>query len=181
MPRLPAGLRSPEAARAFLEAARWPRRVVCPHCGSVRAAFRLQPKPGAATHVRRGVWKCAACRCQFTVTVGTIFEHSRLPLNKWLQAIDLLCSSRAGSTPRQLQEALAVTYKTAGLIATRIRYALAQKAFSRIHRPWRSRPVALSLFPLPFQTAVTELLKVTPAHRRDPLEVLDEMGKRAPL
>src|SRR5438034_8618717 len=76
-------LRSPEAAIEYLERLRWPHGPVCPHCGdSERQHYHLkkQSKPS------RKLWKCAACRKQFTVTVGTIFEDSHVTLDKWLLA-----------------------------------------------------------------------------------------------
>src|SRR5262245_2749439 len=81
-----------DVAREFLERKRWPEGPICPKCGVQNEAYRLAPKAGTKTHVRKGVWKCRACRKQFTVTVGTIFEDSKIPLNKWLLAIHLLCS-----------------------------------------------------------------------------------------
>jgi transposase-like protein len=59
-------------------------------------AYRLKPTETGKTHVRKGVWKCAGCRKEFTVTVGTIFEDSHIPLNKWLLAYHLLCASKKG-------------------------------------------------------------------------------------
>jgi len=116
-----------DAARAFLEAERWPKgQVGCPHCGEVGKAYRLQPKENGKSHVRKGVWKCGGCRKQFTVTVGTIFEDSHIPLNKWLMAIHLLCASKKGMSAHQLHRMLGVTYKSAWFMAHRIRYAMAQ-------------------------------------------------------
>ena len=81
---------SEDAAREFMEKLRWPDGPVCPKCGEVNNAYRLEPKPSKkGTQVRKGVWKCAGCREQFTVTVRTIFEDSHIPLNKWLLAYHL--------------------------------------------------------------------------------------------
>lgn len=115
-----------DKARTFLEKLRWPDGVVCPHCGVIGQAYRLEPKPDAKTHVRKGVWKCGSCREQFTVTVGTIFEDSHIPLNKWLMAIHLLCASKKGMSAHQLHRMLGVTYKSAWFMAHRIRYAMNQ-------------------------------------------------------
>ncbi|HXX15180.1 MAG TPA: IS1595 family transposase [Candidatus Eremiobacteraceae bacterium] len=116
-----------DSARAFLEEQRWPKgEVYCPKCGEIGRAYRLQPKDGAKTHVREGVWKCGGCRKQFTVTVGTIFEDSHIPLHKWLIAIHLLCSSKKGMSAHQLHRMLGVTYKSAWFMAHRIRYAMAE-------------------------------------------------------
>ena len=113
-------------AAEYLESLRWPRGPVCPHCGeSERKAYRLK----SAT---RSLWKCAACRKQYTVTVGTIFEGSHIGLHKWLLAFYLLCSSKKGMSAHQLHRMLGVTYKTAWFMAHRIRYAMEQPPFQRL-------------------------------------------------
>lgn len=82
----------PVAAAEYLEGIRWADGVVCPKCGeSEREPYRLKGKSST-----RRLWKCRACRKQFTVTVGTIFESSHVPLNKWLAAFYLLCASKKG-------------------------------------------------------------------------------------
>src|SRR5260370_42226767 len=118
------GSLSEEQAREKLEALRWPRGAVCPKCGTVGESYKLTPKPGSST--RKGLWKCRACRSQFTVTVGTIFEDSHIPLSKWLMAIHLLCASKKGMSAHQLHRMLGVTYKSAWFMAHRIRYAMTQ-------------------------------------------------------
>src|SRR5438876_12036831 len=117
--------RFPDSLKAaeYLEAIRWPDGPVCPHCGeSERKPYRLKNQ-------KRPLLKCAACRKQFTVTVGTIFESSHIPLNKWLLAFYLLCSSKKGMSAHQLHRMLGVTYKTAWFMAHRIRYAMEQPPF----------------------------------------------------
>lgn len=109
---------SPEAAREYLEGIQWPHGPVCPHCGVIGGHYALQ---GKAT--RPGLWKCKDCREQFTVTVGTVFERSKIKLNVWLQAVFLLCSSKKGMSAHQLHRTLGVTYKTAWFMAHRIREA----------------------------------------------------------
>src|SRR5712691_2061996 len=116
----------PEKAREYLEAKRWPDGPVCPHCGIIGEAVHLEAQEGAKTHARRGLLKCRACRKQFSVTVGTIFEDSHIPLNKWLMAFHLLCASKKGMSAHQLHRMLGVTYKSAWFMAHRIRYAMAQ-------------------------------------------------------
>jgi len=115
-----------EAAREFLEAQRWPDGAFCPFCGLVGESYRLKAKPDSKSPVRPGVWKCGGCRKQFTVTVGTIFEDSHIPLNVWLMAIHLLCASKKGLSAHQLHRMLGVTYKTAWFMAHRIRYGMTQ-------------------------------------------------------
>ena len=123
-----------DKAREFLEAIRWPDGPVCPHCGVIGNAYRLEPKPpkegGKGKHVRKGVWKCGGCREQFTVTVGTIFADSHIPLSKWLLAYHLLCASKKGMSAHQLHRMLKVTYRSAWFMAHRIRYTMSQEPLS---------------------------------------------------
>ena len=123
-----------DKAREFLEALRWPDGPVCPKCGEINNAYRLEPKPTKegekGKHVRKGVWKCGGCREQFTVTVGTIFEDSHIPLSKWLLAYHLLCASKKGMSAHQLHRMLKVTYRSAWFMAHRIRYTMTQEPLS---------------------------------------------------
>ena len=120
-----------DAAREYVEKLRWPDGPVCPHCGVVNNAYRLAPRPSKKDkHVRAGVWKCGGCREQFTVTVGTIFEDSHIPLSKWLLAYDLLCASKKGMSAHQLHRMLKVTYRSAWFMAHRIRYTMTQEPLS---------------------------------------------------
>ena len=120
----------PDKAREYLERKRWPDGPVCPHCGVIGEATKLEPEEGKKTHARKGVWKCKACREQFSVTVGTIFEDSHIPLNKWLYAFHLLCASKKGMSAHQLHRMLGITYKSAWFMAHRIRYAMTQEPLS---------------------------------------------------
>ncbi len=121
----------PEKAREYLEKLRWPDGPVCPKCGEVNNAYRLKPTDSKKDkHVRPGVWKCGGCREQFTVTVGTIFEDSHIPLNKWLLAYHLLCASKKGMSAHQLHRMLKVTYRSAWFMAHRIRYTMTQEPLS---------------------------------------------------
>lgn len=115
-------------ARLYLERVRWPNGPVCPHCGSEKGHYVLKGKEGSKASVRQGVWKCKECRKQFSVTVGTVFEKSHIPLNKWLLAAFLLCSSKKGMSAHQLHRMLGVTYKTAWFMFHRLRYAMDQKS-----------------------------------------------------
>ena len=107
------------AARAHLEAQRWPSGPVCPHCGTVDNATRL-----AGEAHRPGLLECRACRKQFSVTIGTLFERSHVPLHKWVLAVHLVTSSKKGMSAHQLHRMLKVTYKTAWFMAHRIREAM---------------------------------------------------------
>jgi len=111
-----------DKAREYLEKLRWPEGPACPHCGSNKRHYSLH-----GTEHRRGLWKCSDCQKQFSVTVGTVFERSHIPLNKWLLATYLLCSSKKGMSAHQLHRMLGVTYKTAWFMFHRIRYAMDQK------------------------------------------------------
>jgi transposase-like protein len=108
-----------DKAREYLEALRWPQGAVCPHCGSAESHYKLE---GKAT--RPGVYKCSDCREQFTVTVGTLFADSKVPLNKWLHAVYLMSSSKKGISSKQLERMLGVSYKTAWFMSHRIREAM---------------------------------------------------------
>jgi transposase-like protein len=116
--KMPTRFTNEEAARAHLEALQWPDGPICPHCGTIDRASTI--KGG-----RRGLWFCNACREQFTVTVGTVFERSKIPLNVWLYANHLLCSSKKGISSQQLARMLGVTVKTAWFMSHRIREAMA--------------------------------------------------------
>lgn len=112
-----------EAARDYIESLRWPGGPVCPHCGSVEA-YKITPRKTSKRPARPGLYTCKACRKQFTVTVGTIFERSHVPLRKWVIAIHLMCASRKGISAHQIHRMLGVTYKTAWFMAHRIREAM---------------------------------------------------------
>jgi transposase-like protein len=114
-----------DKAREFLEAIRWPDGPVCPHCGVIGEAYKLQGKS-----TRPGLWKCKGCRKPFTVTVGTIFADSHIPLSKWLLAYHLLCASKKGMSAHQLHRMLKVTYRSAWFMAHRIRYTMTQEPLS---------------------------------------------------
>jgi transposase-like protein len=115
----------------FLESIVWADGIVCPHCGvvggkvydlaGVRSKASVKNPNGV---VRHGLKKCAACRKQFTVKVGTVFEHARMPLHKMLQAVHLMMSSKKGISSHQLGRILEVQYKTAWFLAHRIREAM---------------------------------------------------------
>jgi transposase-like protein len=108
-----------DKAREHLEALHWPNGPVCPHCGSVEKITRLQGKS-----TRKGVYKCNACEKPFTVTVGTVMEDSKIPLNKWVLAFALVNSSKKGISAHQLHRQLGITYKSAWFMHHRIREAM---------------------------------------------------------
>lgn len=112
-------LQDEEAAYAWVEAHVWPEGPICPKCGSVERISKMQ---GKAT--RFGLYKCYACRSQFRVTVGTIFEKSHIPLHIWLQAFYLMAGSKKGISSNQLHRTLGVTLKSAWFMSHRIREAM---------------------------------------------------------
>jgi transposase-like protein len=116
-----------DKARELLESLRWPNSPVCPHCqndGKAKPIYHLEPKATSKAPARKGVYKCGACRKQFTVTVGTVFEASHIPISKWLLAVFILCSGKKSTSSHQMHRMLKVTYKTAWFMTHRIRYAM---------------------------------------------------------
>jgi transposase-like protein len=109
-----------EAAREHLEKLLWPDGPVCPHCGTVDEATLMKGK----SH-RPGLYNCRACDKPFTVTVGTIYERSHIPLHKWVYATHLMTSSKKGISAAQLHRMLGFgSYRTAWFMAHRIREAM---------------------------------------------------------
>jgi transposase-like protein len=113
-----------QAAFDSLEAIVWPDGIVCPHCGVIGKAAALTGVKDKKGRVRRGLKKCYACRKQFTVRVGTVFEDSHVPLHIWWQAAFLMCSSKKGISSNQLHRTLGVTLKTAWFMSHRLREAM---------------------------------------------------------
>ncbi len=123
--KMPVRFTNADAARKHLEALLWPDGPICAHCGVIGEATALKGKS-----TRPGVYWCNACQKPFSVTVGTVYESSKIPLNTWLYANHLLCSSKKGISGHQLARMLGVTYKSAWFMAHRIREAMAPKAGS---------------------------------------------------
>ncbi len=109
------------AARRHLEALQWPDGPTCPHCGNADAK-RIVKLKGKST--RPGVLKCYECQKPFSVTVGTVYERSHIPLHKWIYATHLLTSSKKGISTHQLSRMLQLTYKSAWFLSHRIREAM---------------------------------------------------------
>jgi len=119
MALLEAASMTEDEARTYLEAIRWPEGVKCPHCGHTKA-YALKGK----AH-RKGLYKCAKCRKQFTVTVGTVMHRSHITLKQWVLAFHLICSSKKGVSALQLQRELGLgSYESAWFLAHRIRAAM---------------------------------------------------------
>jgi transposase-like protein len=120
-----------DAAREYLESVRWPNGPVCPHCGNCDATRIYTLAANPAKKIRAGLRECKECSKQFTVTVGTIFEDSHIPLGKWLVAWYLLCSSKKGISALQMQRMLELgSYRSAWFMMHRIRFALRDRVFT---------------------------------------------------
>jgi transposase-like protein len=119
-----------DKAREHLESIQWPNGPVCPHCGNVDRATIAKVEGKKKSH-RDGLYYCNACAGQFTVTVGTVFESSHVPLNKWVLASHLMAASKKGISSHQLSRMLGVSYKTAWFMSHRIREAMAVDPKSR--------------------------------------------------
>ncbi len=113
-----------DEAKAFdhLESVIWADGKVCPHCGGLDRITKVKANP--AKRIRLGLWRCGDCKKQFTVKVGTVFEHARIPLNKMLQAVYLITTSKKGMSAHQIHRTLEITYKSAWFLCHRIREAM---------------------------------------------------------
>jgi transposase-like protein len=114
---------NPDVALAFVAKLRWPDGVaICPRCAGRSHTFIRT----------RCLWKCRACKKQFSVKVGTIFEDSPLGFDKWLPAIWLIANSKNGVSSREMGRSLGVTQKTAWFMLHRIRLAMQTGTFARL-------------------------------------------------
>ncbi len=113
-----------EAARAYLESLLWPAGPSCPGCGVVGNAGTIESRPG--------LYQCRDCRKQFTVCVGTIFEDSKIGLDKWMIAINLFCASKKSMSALQVSRMLNLSYKSAWHMGHRIREALVNGNFKKL-------------------------------------------------
>jgi transposase-like protein len=118
------------AAYELLEELRWGNQPVCPHCGSDRKPYFLTPESGKDRATRTGsrsqrrVWKCAACRKQFSVLTGTIFHGSKVPVRTWVLVVFEMCASKNGVSAREIERKYGLTAKTAWFVLHRIREAM---------------------------------------------------------
>jgi transposase-like protein len=105
---------SEEICRDYLLSIRWPEGVICPRCQS----------KSVSTISTRYQFDCNACRCRFSVTSGTIFDNTKLPLWKWFAATFLMVESKKSMSANQVKRTLGTTYKTAWYLCHRIREAM---------------------------------------------------------
>ena len=112
----------PETCIQAVAAARWPKGVECPACEG-KEHYYLKT---------RHIWKCRECGRQFSLKVGTMFEDSPIPLEKWLTAIWLIASCKNGIRLTKCGAHFGVTQKTAWFMMHRIRLAMQDKSFIRM-------------------------------------------------
>lgn len=173
---VPYGFHEPARAREFLEELRWPHGAVCPSCGSVGSSFRIHPRVNSST--REGLWKCRRCRRQFTVTVGTILEDSRMGLHVWLRGIAELCAASSEVHAVRLRGKIGLSYKSTLSLIRRVAAAVQEEPLrSHLQQKRGSghedrRDWGL-LYPLEFTEAVADLLEVKPK----PFHYFDKLGK----
>jgi len=106
----------------FVAGLRWPNGPHCPDCGCVEFSYLTT----------RRLWKCKACKRQYSVKVGTIFEDSKLGLDKWLPAVWLIANSKNGISSHELGRALGITQKSAWFMLHRIRLAMQTGSFDKL-------------------------------------------------
>src|ERR1700693_6146092 len=114
-----------DMAREALEAVRWPDGPICPHCKNSHQD--MLAKVGGKKH-RPGLYYCNACEGQFTVTVGTVFERSKIGLTKWWMAAHMFNSGKNGASAHEIHRSLKVAYKTAWFMMHRLREAMTDLA-----------------------------------------------------
>lgn len=117
---------SEDKARKLFEQMRWPDGPVCPHCRNHKdkPIYTLKSKKDTLKPARAGVYKCGACRKQFTAMVGTVLSDSHIPISKWLMAMFIISASKKAVSAHQLHRMLGITYRSAWFMAHRIRFAM---------------------------------------------------------
>lgn len=108
--------RNEDKCRAYLEELRWPDGITCPRCNS-KSISRIR---------EYNVFDCNSCRYQFSVTSGTIFHDTHLPLWKWIATIYLMVEAKKGVSANQIKRTIGVSYKTAWYLCHRIRKAMTE-------------------------------------------------------
>jgi transposase-like protein len=108
-----------ESCRRYLEARLWPDGPVCPHCSGGKRVYRIRGKTA-----RNGLYTCGACRKQFTVTLGTIFERSHIPLPNWFLGILFVVMWPEGITAHNLQRMVGISYRSAWSMRHKVQRAM---------------------------------------------------------
>ncbi len=132
VPALAAKIPTETAAYRYLERLRWHGRPVCPHCGVIDGHYLLKPRNGGRTTStgkisKRRLWKCHACRKQFSVLVGTIFHGSKIPVRTWLFVLMEMTANKNGIAAREVQRKYGLTAKSAWFLTQRIREAMVER------------------------------------------------------
>jgi transposase-like protein len=180
LPKLIEDFGSEDRCRGYLEELRWPDGIVCPRCGG-NTMSRIR---------KRNQFDCDSCRYQFSVTAGTLFHDSHLPLWKWFLAVYLICESKKGISSKQLQRTLGVSYKTAWYVSHRIRAAMGEVEefplvgemefrFNNRDNPFLFRDTLLVLLhgeTLPYRKLVDKPGPRRATNRKPPIEALDPEG-----
>src|SRR5580698_8751243 len=112
----------PEISVEFLAALRWKDGVVCPHCAGKQHSYLKT----------RRIWKCRGCEKQFSVKVGTVFEDSPVPLDKWMMVVWLVVNCKNGVSSWEIHRGLKVTQKTAWFMLHRVRLAMQDRGFNKL-------------------------------------------------
>jgi transposase-like protein len=124
---------SEEKAYDFVESILWPDGPVCPHCRTLNHAYRIKNQRTRTGRMsQRKLWKCGACKRQFTVTIGTAMEGSKIPLSKWILAFNLFCAGKNGVSSTELERQLDITHEAAWFLSHRMRYAMERRASARL-------------------------------------------------
>jgi len=137
IPQLALRIQTEADAYKFLEDLRWGDIPACPHCGSTEPYY-LTPKDGVSRKTTRGprsqrrVWKCRACRKQFSVLTGTIFHGTKIPVRTWLFVVFEMCASKNGVSAREIERKYELTPKTAWFMCHRIREAMKREPMSSL-------------------------------------------------
>lgn len=155
-----------ERCREYLSSLRWPHGVVCPRCSEDSRILWLEA---------RSKWHCSACRYQFSVTAGTLFHHSHLPLWKWLAAVHLTLDSPEGISAAELRRRLGGSYKTFWFAAHRIRAAMRGRGEGLLRALVETESERLAVFESPAGAAWGELSKLRGSERE--LPVTDEVER----
>jgi len=145
-------VRDEDSGYRLLEDLRWGDRPVCPHCGSARQSYFLKPQHGGrATRTgrltRRRVWKCAACRKQFSALTGTVLQGTKIPIRTWIRVVSEMSASSPGVSARDIERKYGLTAKTAWSVVSRIRDAMQREPMAsmldgttRTHEVFRVGP-----------------------------------------
>lgn len=118
------------AAYEYLEELRWGGSPVCPHCGNSDKCYFLNPADGKARKTRTGrptqrrLWKCGACRRQFSVLTDTVMHGTKIPVRTWVFVIFEMCASKNGVSAREIERKYGLCPRSAWFLTQRIREAM---------------------------------------------------------